>query len=291
MPNTYSDPFQKVMGQAIELTMRKRALDQNQAQFDQNIMAQAAQGKLDLEERKAELATDVEKLKIGFASDAGMEALKRGDTNFMNAIRPQMEALGLLVPKDAKGSAIAMGPEQERLYDTEKGLQPRVDAIGKHGPGGKGGKGSGGGGKPSEFDKAYYDYRARHPKEDISRTDYRRKHYLTNPAIQQELISNRQEKRHLNRQNVMLKRTISKVKGIYKGSEMHEAAAADAREQLVLNNMELDELKTREDELLDKKTDKVMAKRPPASQHKGEYLENIETGELEKSDGKNWIVQ
>ena len=49
------------------------------------------------------------------------------------------------------------------------------------------------------------------------------------------------------------KQIIAKAKGIFKGSKVHEEAAADAEGQMTIINGQLEDLKIREGELLGKK--------------------------------------
>jgi len=135
--------------------------------------------------------------------------------------------------------------KQERLYPTAEGWQPRVDAIGKLQP-----KGKGSGGKLTDFEKAYYQHNAR-TKDKLSRAEFRKKHWLSDPAIGQEMISLRQDKAYLKRETSALKRKVAKANK-FPDIEMYQREAEDAKEQLELHALELKDIQAAMDGLLGK---------------------------------------
>lgn len=112
--------------------------------------------------------------------------------------------------------------------------------------------------KPTDFEKAYFQHNSR-TKDNLSRADFRKKHWLSDPAIGQEMTSLRQDRRYLNREISTLNRKIAKAKK-FPDIEMYQREAESAKEQIEAYNSELDDLKTRESELLGKKQVKYKSK-------------------------------
>jgi len=186
--------------------------------------------------------------------------------------------------KELEKQAEVKTPKLERLYPTTEGWQERGDAVGKLQPK-KSGSGAGA--------RAVTTWRDPEGKvHNLPNNVQPPKGSMKVNVSQQEMTSLRQDRAYIKREISTLKKKIARGEK-FPDIEMYQREAEGAKEDLESYNMELEDLKIREDELLGKapKEEGKMNKMPSASQHKGKIIKDTKTGNRYKSNGNSWVKQ